>query len=183
VVGTPGGDKIALMGLWSFADPDVLSDAVVTTTRRAVARVTGAHVDTIKEAMRRLSVAGWIRRRRGSLELAWMTTFTARPDWLAPVVSLGRVYAIEFCNGTVKVGMSEIDADARIQQHTAAARCFGVSVVRQWISAMHASPHAVEASMIGVLVERHASRNGGEFFDGGFDLAVSTAVASIGGIR
>jgi hypothetical protein len=177
-----------LMALWSFAPLDVLDDAThfdVRPTRRMLSARTSAPADAIKKQMQRLCAAGWVRRVGLGIDLAWAVPFTRRrPEFAeATVVMLGRVYAVEFSDGTVKVGRSQVGAVERIDQHSASARSFGISQVRHWISEMHSGCDHVESAMIASLSERHECLNGGEFFRGGFDLAVSTATKLIGGAR
>jgi hypothetical protein len=94
-------------------------------------------------------------------------------------VETGHVYVIEFSDGTVKVGKSA-RPKARVNQHASTAACFGITIIRQWISNEHVGCDSTERRMIESLRAEFASRNGGEFFVDGFDTALDVATQLIG---
>ena len=170
------GCKVVLQAHWNCVDPDVERDASGSEcwpTAEAIAHAIGSTESAVVDRRRKLIAAGWMRRDGAGWALAWQ-----RP--LAVLREIGCVYALEFSSGTVKVGKTK-NADRRLAEHEAAAACFGLSILRRWVSVEHEGCDQTERMMIETLRESQTSLNGGEFFDGGFDEAVESALERTGG--
>lgn len=161
------GAKLTLAALWSFAPFGAEHDANVTVTRRMLSEETGQTFDAVKRQIFRLSAAGWIYRVGDGWDLRW------RMPEQNPVRSPepGHVYVIEFSDGTVKVGKS-VTPSARIASHASTAACFGIITAQVWTSGL-LDCGATERATLEYLRQTFESRNGGEFFVGGFDAAVA----------
>lgn len=167
------GDKLLLSVMWWRA-PVAEHNAFVQVSRNELATATGSSVDKAKDQLRRLAEAGWIRRTDGGWLLAWRNPFPPA----APMV--GHVYAVEFSNGTVKVGRSG-DPERRLSEHAAAAGRFGLTITRRWRSGEFAGCDAVERLMLERLRSTWPPMSAGvEYFTGGFEAAVEAARAAIG---
>lgn len=93
--------------------------------------------------------------------------------------SVGHVYAVEFSNGTVKVGRA-VSPEKRILNHQTTAAAFGVSIVRKWISES-CDAQGVEERLIASLTERGATVSGREWFTGvPFDEIVDLVLSLVG---
>jgi predicted transcriptional regulator len=92
----------------------------------------------------------------------------------------GFLYAIEFSDGTVKVGRSS-DPDSRLSAHRSAAAGFGLSETRRWVSVEIAGVVPLELAVLDRLRVVVPCR-GGEWFSGGWDVAVVTLAEMTGGL-
>jgi hypothetical protein len=75
-------DKMLLLGLWDHAPYELRTHATgnqVFPSRRMLAEETGQTVDAVRDQLRRLAAAGWIRVEGDGWALAWMVPFEVPP--------------------------------------------------------------------------------------------------------
>jgi hypothetical protein len=160
-------DKLLLLVMWGYAPYTLRAHATgkqVYPSRRMLAEETGQTLDAVRDQLRRLLAAGWIRIDGEGWALAWVTPFETR-------LIRGHIYAIEISNGVVKVGRSGEPA-ARIATHAGHAEDVGLHVTRQWSSAELPDSVSAEAKLLEYMRAQCVISFGRERFNGGFDLAV-----------
>lgn len=88
----------------------------------------------------------------------------------------GHVYALQFSDGTVKVGRTE-EAQDRLRAHEQTAKGFGLSVTGKWLSPEHAGWVENEGALKRLAGELGGTCRGSEWF-AGVDFGELTARAS-----
>jgi hypothetical protein len=87
----------------------------------------------------------------------------------------GYVYAIQFDNGTVKVGATS-NPRARVSSHEAQAEGFGIAISDRWLSPLHDAIYETEKRLIALAAGLGGRVIRREFFAGiDFDALVSQA--------
>jgi hypothetical protein len=178
-----GTAKLFLMALWSgcsadhfygypYAKPDEGEFMAPCLVSKIAAQI-GLAEESGFAVLRELERSGFVGDLCGGgmVRLAWMVPFVGRDP--------GYLYVVEFSDGTVKVGKTSNQPKKRIGQHKSAASSFGLSMARSWESERHDRHSDTEAALLAALRGQLPSRNGGEFFQGGFEIAVDAAAKII----
>lgn len=80
-------DKLLLLAMWRRAPYDLRGPATgkqVYPSRRLLAEETGQTLDAVRDQLRRLLAAGWVRVDGEGWALAWVTPFEVKPATLPP---------------------------------------------------------------------------------------------------
>jgi hypothetical protein len=174
------GSKLVLVLMWwhslphqshakAWKTPDYISLANLS-------RWSGQDLCVVERCIRDLTNSGWIRWDRDGWMLAWRTPFSISED-------SGFVYAIEFTNGTVKIGKTS-SPKRRFLEHDRSAARFGVSAKRRWCTIRHDGYDTTEREVLRLVSCSFACLTGREYFhaSGAFDLAVRTTDRLVYGV-
>jgi hypothetical protein len=94
-----------------------------------------------------------------------MEVIAGPPPAPAPPERPGRIYVIEFSNGTVKVGRTQ-DHDRRVAAHRSQGKKFGAVITDQWSSPEHAEWRQNESRLIDIAKDLGGTVAANEYFTG-----------------
>ena len=90
-------------------------------------------------------------------------------------MNAGHIYVLAFDNGTVKVGQTK-NAPQRLNTHKSNARSFGLTVINEWVSPLHAGCRANEDALKAIAASLGGRPTSPEYFSGvDFDAVVEKA--------
>lgn len=162
--------KLAFFAIWQESIQESRRFAAVPYVED-VADAAGIDLEDAVRGLTELANAGWIRPVGGFFELADTHPFEENSEH-------GVVYAVEFSDGTVKVGKTQ-SPNRRLREHASAASRFGIAIVRSWVSIRHSEFCASEKAVLASISAKYPPRSGAEFFAEpcAYDDAVAAAEA------